>query len=67
MAEIVNLNRFRKAQNKAEATRQATENRILHGRTREEREREARENDARRRELEGKRLSPEDPENKPKD
>ena len=67
MAEIVNLNRFRKAQTKAEATRQAAENRIIHGRTRDERERGARANEARRRELEGKRLAPEEPGAPPKD
>lgn len=60
MADIVNLNRFRKAKSKAEATRQAAENRIVHGRTRAEREREAQENEARRRGLEGKRLTPDE-------
>jgi hypothetical protein len=61
MADIVNLNRVRKAKSKAEATRQAAENRIIHGRTRAEREREAQENEARRRALEGKRLTPDEP------
>ena len=61
MGDIVNLNRFRKAQTKAEAAKQAAENRIIHGRTRAEREREAQANEARRRELEGKRLDPNEP------
>jgi len=61
MGDVVNLNRFRKAQSKAEAAKQAAENRIVHGRTRAERTREAQKNEALRRELEGKRLIPEEP------
>jgi hypothetical protein len=41
MAEIVNLNRARKAKVRAEATKQAEANRAKFGRTRAEREAEA--------------------------
>jgi hypothetical protein len=41
MADIVNLNRARKARAKAEAGKQAEANRAKFGRTRAEREREA--------------------------
>lgn len=38
MGEVVNLNRFRKARDKAEAKRTAEANRAAHGRTKAERE-----------------------------
>lgn len=41
MAQIVNLNRFRKQKARADAAQQAAENRILHGRTKEQKQREA--------------------------
>jgi hypothetical protein len=47
MAEIVNLNRVRKAAARAEAERQAAANRARHGRTRAEKARD-REEEARR-------------------
>ncbi len=37
MAEIINLNRFRKARARAEREAQADANRLLHGRTKAER------------------------------
>lgn len=41
MAEIVNLNKARKAREKAEAARDAAANRTRHGRTKAERARDA--------------------------
>lgn len=40
MAKIVNLNKFRKRKQKAEAAKRAETNRRLHGRTKAEREKE---------------------------
>jgi hypothetical protein len=40
MTKIVNLNKFRKQKQKAEAVKRADTNRRLHGRTRADRERE---------------------------
>jgi len=40
MAEPVNLNRFRKAKRRAEAQKQAAENRVAFGRTKAERDTE---------------------------
>jgi len=40
MAEPVNLNRFRKAKRRAEAQKQAAENRVAFGRTKAERDAE---------------------------
>jgi hypothetical protein len=40
-AEIVNLNKFRKARARAEKERKAEENRVRHGRTKAERQRDA--------------------------
>lgn len=54
MAEIVNLNRARKARAKAQAGEQAAENRVRFGRRRAEREAAAAREAKARRELEGK-------------
>ncbi|NIY72796.1 DUF4169 family protein [Marivivens donghaensis] len=40
MADVVNLNRFRKQKQKADAKRQADQNAVKFGRTKAERERE---------------------------
>lgn len=40
-AEIVNLNKFRKARERAEAERLAEQNRVRHGRTKHEKEQAA--------------------------
>ncbi len=40
-AEIVNLNKFRKARERAEAERLAEQNRVRHGRTKHEKEQSA--------------------------
>lgn len=50
MAEIVNLNRARKAREKAEQTRQAAANRVAHGRSKAEKAQDA-QAEARRRAL----------------
>lgn len=41
MAEIINLNRFRKTVRKAEAADQAAQNRVRYGRIKEEKQRDA--------------------------
>ena len=41
MSKVVNLNKFRKQKARADADRQATENRVRFGRTKAEKEREA--------------------------
>lgn len=61
MAEIVNLNRFRKGKRREEAKERAAANRVLHGRTKAEREQEAAERRRSADELSGKRLDPEPP------
>jgi len=58
MAEIVNLNRTRKARDRAEAERRAAANRAAHGRTKPERARDAEEEARRRALLDGARLEP---------
>ncbi len=60
MAEPVNLNRFRKAKRRADAQKQAAENRIAFGRTKAEREAERLKAEKAARELAGKRVQRED-------
>ncbi|HYE50700.1 MAG TPA: DUF4169 family protein [Azospirillaceae bacterium] len=60
MGEVVNLNRFRKAKQRAEREATAAENRAKHGRTKAEREREALLQDKARKELEAKRIETEE-------
>jgi Domain of unknown function (DUF4169) len=50
-ADIVNLNKFRKAREKAEADKRADENRVRFGRTKTEKHVDANENRARERTL----------------
>lgn len=50
-ADIVNLNKFRKARERADAEQRAEENRLRHGRTKAEKERVAAEEQARSRAL----------------
>lgn len=54
MAEIINLNRARKAKLKDEAEKQAAENRVKFGRTKAEKRRDQAESDRAARELDGK-------------
>lgn len=56
MASVVNLNRFRKAKQRAEAERRAAENRIAFGRTKTERRKVKDEYERVARELDGKRI-----------
>lgn len=57
MAEIVNLNRARKARERAEAGSRAAANRAAHGRSKAERERDARAKAQRDALLDGARLA----------
>jgi hypothetical protein len=56
MAEIVNLNRFRKAKAKEEAKAQADRNRVAHGRTKAEKDAARRTAEKQAGELDGKKL-----------
>ncbi len=56
MAEIINLNHFRKAKSKAEKDTQAAHNRARHGRRRGDRERQEADEHRRRRDLDGRRF-----------
>ncbi len=55
MGDIVNLNRARKARQKAERTREAERNRVLHGRAKAEKTRHDEERARAARELDGHR------------
>ena len=56
MAEPVNLNRFRKAKRRADAQKEAAENRIVFGRTKAERDAERLKAEKAARDLAGKKL-----------
>ncbi|HEV2162984.1 MAG TPA: DUF4169 family protein [Stellaceae bacterium] len=60
MAEPVNLNRFRKAKRRADAQKQAAENRVAFGRTKAERDSERLKKEKATRELDQKRIDRED-------
>lgn len=62
MAEIVNLNRYRKAREKERAKDRAAENRIRHGRTKEEKRRDADEHERDVRSLDGAQRDDDTPE-----
>ena len=62
MAEIVNLNRYRKAREKDRAKVTAEENRVLHGRTKAEKRRDADEQDRESRSLDGAKFEDDGPE-----
>jgi len=57
MGDVINLNRFRKARDKNEKTRQAEENRRTHGRDKAEKQRQALEKESADRDLDGKKLT----------
>lgn len=59
MGDVINLNRYRKARERAEREKQAEANRARHGRTRSERDAARREQQRQAAEIEGKRLEPE--------
>jgi hypothetical protein len=56
MAETINLNRFRKAQKRAEGRKRAAANRVAFGRTKAEREKNRGETEKTVRDLDGKKL-----------
>ena len=56
MADIVNLNQYRKRRDPRDAAKAAAENRIRHGRSKAERQKERRENDKVAKDLDDKRL-----------
>lgn len=56
MADVINLNRFRKARGRAEDAKQAEENRSRFGRNKEQKCREDRDRERKAKELEGKKL-----------
>jgi hypothetical protein len=56
MAEIVNLNRYRKQRDRKEKAKDAAENRVRHGRRKLERDRDHREQERAAKELDDKRL-----------
>ena len=57
MGEVINLNRFRKARAKADATKQAGENRVSFGRSKAEKHQESNERDRTDQDLDGKKLT----------
>jgi hypothetical protein len=56
MADIVNLNQYRKRRERRDAEKAAAENRVRHGRTKVDRQKERRENDKAAKDIEDKRL-----------
>lgn len=57
MGEVINLNRFRKARAKAEADKQAEENRAAFGRTKAEKRQTAAERERAEQDIDGKKLT----------
>jgi hypothetical protein len=62
VGDLVNLNKFRKQRQRAEAARQASENRVRFGRDKPERARTRAEQDRQDRSMDGKRLDDTGPE-----
>lgn len=62
MAEIINLNKARKAKARVTAEKQATENRVRFGRSKAQKQQDAAEAEAMRRKLDSLRLDPPEPE-----
>ncbi|ROH91779.1 DUF4169 family protein [Stagnimonas aquatica] len=62
MAEIINLNKARKAKARLSAEQQAAENRVRHGRSKAQKQQDAAATEAMRRKLDGLRLDPSEPE-----
>jgi len=67
MANVVNLNKFKKQQAKAARVKQAETNRRLHGRTKVERARDALHNKQLETRVDGARLEPKKPDGDPSD
>ena len=62
MAEIINLNKARKAKARVTAEKQAAENRVRFGRSKAQKQQDAAEAEAMRRKLDSLRLDPPEPE-----
>lgn len=58
MAELINLNKARKAKARADAERQAAENRVRFGRSKAQKQQDAAETEAMRRKLDALHLEP---------
>ncbi|HLN23384.1 MAG TPA: DUF4169 family protein [Patescibacteria group bacterium] len=56
MAEVINLNRFRKARTREDEARQADENRVRFGRTKAEKQQDQAEADRSAKDLDGKKV-----------
>ncbi|TAJ52602.1 MAG: DUF4169 family protein [Nevskiaceae bacterium] len=61
MAEIINLNKARKAKARVTAEKQAAENRVRFGRSKAQKQQDAAEAEAMRRKLDSLRLDPSEP------
>ncbi len=61
MAEIINLNKARKAKARVTAEKQAAENRVRFGRSKAQKQQDAAESEAMRRKLDSLRLDPSEP------
>lgn len=61
MGDVINLNRYRKAKEKAERAKLAEGSRVRHGRSKLERDTQKREEQRQADALAGKRLEPDDP------
>lgn len=61
MADIINLNKARKAKARVTAEKQAAENRLRFGRSKAQKQQDAAETEAMRRKLDGLRLDPPEP------
>ena len=61
MAEVINLNHFRKAKRKAEKETRAVANRARHGRRKDDRARQRQEAERRQRDLDGRNLDDDEP------
>jgi hypothetical protein len=56
MADLINLNRFRKARRRTEETKESGENRVRFGRSKEQQRRDQQERDRKAKELDGKKI-----------
>jgi len=56
MAEVINLNRFRKARTRVDEARQAEENRVRFGRTKAEKQQDQADADRAAKDLDGKKV-----------
>jgi len=67
MGDVVNLNQFRKQRSRTTSQKQASENRVKFGRSKDDKTRQIRETDRTSRDLDGKQIDkPSSPEDAPK-